>query len=316
MKKILKIIRIYLSKDTDMKSNASDIHLTFFGSGPVAADSLEFLAAHFTVDIIITKETSRKEMALLAPSASIYTVENKADLTQLIINTAPQTPVGVIVDFGIIVEKSVIDHFPKGIINSHFSLLPKWRGADPITFTVLNGEAKTGVSIMLINEKLDEGLLLSQQELAVGDQETTPSLTKKLITLSNSMLLSVIPLYLDGETEPYPQSNTSKATYSRKLTKQDGKLDWNKSATVLEKEIRAYEGWPKSYTSFKDIPVIITKAHKVTDSVAVGQIKVIDNQLIVGCQDSALAIDTLKPAGKKEMDSRAFLAGYRQKLGL
>ena len=98
---------------------------------------------------------------------------------------------------------------------------------------------------MLINQQLDEGLLLDQQELAIESQDTTPSLTEKLIDLSSQMLATDLPEYLEGRLKPYAQPSDG-ISYSRKLVKEDGLVDWQKPAEVLEREVRAYAGWPKS----------------------------------------------------------------------
>src|SRR6266567_5455079 len=144
--------------------------IVFFGSGPVAAATLEgLLAAGLQFEAIITKPRAPGHhgdvpVLELAQKQGLpfFTPQRKDELTELFRNHSFASPIGLVVDYGIIIAKEVIDAFPKGIVNSHFSLLPEWRGADPITFSVLSGQRKTGVSLMLINEKLDEGMLLAQ----------------------------------------------------------------------------------------------------------------------------------------------------------
>src|SRR5262249_45964550 len=155
--------------------------------------------------------------------------------------------------FGIIVSQKTIDYFPLGIINSHFSLLPQWRGADPITFSILSGQKQTGVSLMLLVAAMDEGPLLSQGVYDIEPDETTPSLTDSLIKLSHALLVDALPRYAAGDITARSQEVVAQMmgiptepSYSRKLTKEDGIIDWKKPAEQIEREIRAFADWPKS----------------------------------------------------------------------
>lgn len=286
--------------------------LVFLGSGPVAAASLRHLAQNFAIEAVITKAVTKADMAALVPGTAVFTAEKKAELTQLIAQEKFKSRLAVIVDFGIIVEQAVIEAFPLGIVNSHFSLLPQWRGADPISFAILSGQPKTGVSLMLIEPTLDTGKLLVQRGITIDVSDTTDSLTYKLVNLSNELLAEYLPRYFSGQLHPRAQPHPNRATYSRKLTKQDGLLDWTKPAAQLEREIRAFASWPKSYTQLGGKDVIITRAHVVTTTMKAGEIHASKKELLIGTAQDALAIDKIKPAGKAEMPIQAFLAGYQQ----
>jgi methionyl-tRNA formyltransferase len=300
--------------------------IIFFGSGPVAAKSLELLAKHFTIEAVVTKPRAahhKGSVPVLELTEKLglktFTPANKQELTELFKTKPVTSEVGVVIDYGIIIDQSVIDYFPYGIVNSHFSLLPEWRGADPITFSVLSGQKETGVSLMLIVAKMDEGPLLAQGVYDMPKDITTPVLTDDLILLSDSLLETILPMYLNGETTPAPQDQVSlaghkKASYSRKLTKEDGKLDWQKPAVVLEREIRAFTGWPGSRTELAGKEVLVTKAHVVDRQLKPSETLVEAKQLLIGTSDGSLAIDRLKPAGKQEMSVEGFLAGYRDKI--
>lgn len=287
------------------------ISLVFFGSGPVARASLKFLAQHFTIEAIITKPSTKNQMSSAAPRVPNFIVSDEQELNQLLSHQTFHSRLGVVVDFGIIMDKSAIDSFPLGILNSHFSLLPEWRGADPITFAILSGQPETGVSLMLINERLDEGELIAQQSLLLEARVTTPQLTMQLIGLSNTMLLHHLPEYVSDQLKPYPQDRSKPVTYSRKLTKQDGLIDWHKPAIQIEREIRAYAGWPRSRTKFTNFDVIITAAEVIDASGTPGSLQTSKSQLIVYCGQQALNILRLQPANKKDMPIRAFLAGHQ-----
>lgn len=303
--------------------------IVFFGSGPVAAASLDYLSDHFTIEAVITKAipshhkgTAPVEDLTQTKNLPLLFANTKNELDTLITDQQFTSRLGVIVDFGVIVSQKTIDSFPLGILNSHFSLLPEWRGADPITFSVLSGQAKTGVSLMLIEPTLDTGKILVQKSLPITSSTTTPSLTQELIDLSNTLLGEYIPKYFDGSVKPRSQPHPDRATYSRKLTKEDGRIDWNKSAEEIEREIRAFKGWPASYTNLAGKEVTITRAHVVpstTPGTKTGEVEVVVDgkkfvALIINCGSGQLCIDELKPAGKKEMTSQAFVAGHRDKL--
>ena len=293
--------------------------VVFFGSGPVAAKSLELLLENFDVEAVITKpraEHHRGSVPVLElaeqKNLPVLTATNKKTLDELIRAHSFQSRLAILIDFGIIVSQEVIDCFELGIVNSHFSLLPEWRGADPITFSILSGQSRTGISLMLLTAGMDEGPLLAQADYRLEPQETTTSLTTALIELSDACLATVIPDYLNGTVMAQPQAVATIAgsktpTYSRKLTKEDGLLDLRKPAAQLEREIRAFSDWPKSRTKLAGIDVIITKAH-------VGTAEDDDGALQLQAKDGYLTIDRLKPAGKKEMSAADFVRGYGSRL--
>ncbi|HSX35600.1 MAG TPA: methionyl-tRNA formyltransferase [Patescibacteria group bacterium] len=297
--------------------------ITFFGSGPVAAESLRLLAQYAEIEAVVTKpraEHHHGDVPVLELAEKlglqVLTASSKHELDELFAAKPVTSRVGVLIDFGIIVSQNVIDYFPLGIINSHFSVLPEWRGADPISFAVLSGQKQTGVSLMLLVAAMDEGPLLGYGEQDI-DGMTTPQLTDRLILLSDALLQHELPRYLAGETHGVSQTITERTpSYSRKLVKEDGILDWHKPAVALECEIRAFNGWPKSRTQFGPLEVVITQAHISEAMGKVGTLSIIDKELVVHCGQDSLVIDRLKPAGKQEMTGPAFLAGYKSQLSL
>ncbi len=301
--------------------------ILFFGSGPVAAKSLELLLSWCEVEAVITKPQPphHKELFPVIDIAQKYelpilTISSSQELDSLVADRRFISRVGVLIDYGIIVSEKVIDSFELGIVNSHFSLLPEWRGADPITFAILSGQRQTGVSLMLVVPKMDQGPLIAYGEYDLEPHITTPELTENLIELSNALLEHALPAYLAGSIEPQPQSVTGRnVSYSRKLVKEDGNMDWHKTAAVLEREIRAFIDWPKSFTTLAAKKVIITKAHVVPSQDPdknPGNLEVLKDtgMLMIATANGTLCIDTLKPEGKTEMTAKAFIAGYANKL--
>jgi methionyl-tRNA formyltransferase len=305
-----------MTKISSPTKTSGKLSIVFFGSGPVAAQSLELLRQDFEIEAVVTKPTTLQEMMVAGAGAPTHSVHNKTELDTLLAGKPFKSSIAVLIDFGIIVSQDVIDYFPLGIVNSHFSLLPEWRGADPISFAILSGQKQTGVSLMLLTAGMDEGPLLAQAPCDIPEGCTTPELTEALIQLSYHSLKHILPLYIEGTTNPAPQTqvtiaSSSEPTYSRKLTKQDGLIDWDKPADQIEREIRAFIEWPKSRTTLAGKDVVILKATVVDNQGTPGSVEIHGKELFVYCGEYALRIEELKPAGKKEMPAAAFLAGYR-----
>lgn len=286
--------------------------IVFFGSGPVAARCLELLLAHARIEAVITKPRPahhRYEAPVIAMASRhnlpILTAANKSELDTLIANTKFTSNLAVLIDFGIIVSQKVIDSFPLGIINSHFSLLPRWRGADPITFAITSGDTKNRREPNdTIDKGMDTGKLLTYRTLHLDPSETAITLTARLIILSDELLKEFVPQYIAGAVKP-KTSHPDRATYSRKLTKQDGIIDWSLPAEQIEQyprlqniDNRAVIGGTK---------ILITGAKVVSGNGTPGDYTVSGKELVVFTGSKTLSITTLKPAGKKKCLLRHFL---------
>lgn len=311
----------------------SGISIVYFGTGPVAAESLELLTEYFSVEAVVTKPRPphhKGSFPVLDVAARyeipVITVSNATEVSEAVINANFASSVAVLIDFGIIVRQDVIDSFPLGILNSHFSLLPQWRGADPITFSILSGQKQTGVSLMKVVEKLDEGDVVAFGLYDMDGTETNASLTHDLVNLSAGLLRDSLPRYIENpRAKPqleiadlvpevaYPR----KPSYSQKISKQYGAIDLSKPAAELEREVRAYIGWPGSHAVIAGKDVVITAAHvadNTLENVDKKSIFIANKQLCLQTADGILVIDSLKPASKPNMPASAFLAGYGNKI--
>lgn len=217
-----------------------------------------------------------------------------------------KSTLAVLAAYGRIIPQTVLDQFPLGVINVHPSLLPAHRGSTPIEQTILDGDKKTGVSIMLLTAGMDEGPIFKQKTLHLTGDEDKATLTRRLQQLGAELIQELLPMIATGKLKPRQQPHPSRATYSKKLRKEDGKIDWSKPAAQIEREVRAFAGWPKSYTVLAGKDVIITVAH-VADSSD-------NNPLAIETSQGFLVIDRLKPAGKNDMSATEFLRGYGNKL--
>lgn len=229
-----------------------------------------------------------------------------------------QAPVAVLVAYGKIVPQSVIDIFPKGIVNIHPSLLPLHRGPTPLESVILSGEPKTGVSVMSLVRAMDAGPVYAQREVGVNTTVTKQELADMLITIGSEMVIDLLPSIIDGSTEPQPQDELL-ASYDKLISKEDGLIDWSKPALTLDREVRAYAEWPRSRTTIAGKDIVITLAHSVPsqpiDSKP-GDIELVDGSsvMMIATGNGSLCIEKLIPAGKNEMTTEAFLAGHKHLL--
>ncbi len=288
-------------------------NIVFFGTEEFSATSLQALLENgFNVVAVVTKPDSKKGRGhkLMPPTVKVIAMEHNipvwqpaklSDITDDIKALQPVT--GVLVSFGKIIPQSIINLFTPGIINVHPSKLPMYRGSSPIEAAILNGDTETGVSIMQLSARMDAGPVYSFVSYPLTGQETQPELYEKLSEAGANELVRVLPGIIDGSLQPTPQDE-SEATYCKLIQKDNGVIDWSKPAEQLEREIRAYQPWPGSRTTIGATDVIITKAHTSSEP----------SELSKLCGDNTyLVIDSLKPAGKKEMPVTAFLAGYKDR---
>lgn len=222
-----------------------------------------------------------------------------------------ESKLAVLVAHGQILRQPVLDQFPLGIINIHPSLLPAYRGSTPIEQAMLGGASKTGVSLMKLVATMDAGPVYALSELLISGHESKAELANQLLRMGGELLIKVLPKIFGGELEPTAQDE-SKATLTKLIKKTDGAIDWTKPAAQIEREIRAYLGWPGSFTSLLGTDVIVTAAHLSDESGAPGKAYQTDNKdMAVHCAKDSLVIERIKPAGKREMTGREFLAGHK-----
>ena len=259
-----------------------------------------------------SRRTREPEIVQVARAHNIPTfvpTQPRELLTEL---TSAGAEIGVLAAYGKIVPVSIIDLFPRGIINIHPSLLPHHRGPTPIESAILSGEAETGVSLMQLAVGMDSGPLYDQKKVRLSGHETKTELVETLASAGKDMLLEALPGILDGSRVPTPQDHT-KATYDKLLTKELSSLDWQKTAERLAREVRAYAGWPRSRTVLDGVEIIVTGTHLGSGQGKPGSLWRQAQQFGIYTSDGVLIIDSLIPNGKKEMSGKAFLAGYLKK---
>lgn len=218
---------------------------------------------------------------------------------------------GVLVAFGKIVPQTIIDIFPRGIINLHPSLLPKHRGPTPIESTILSGETDTGISLMQLAAEMDAGPVFDQAKIKLKGNESKQQLADRLGSIGANRLSQKLPGIIEGILTPTKQQSDN-ATYDQKINPSQSTLDFTEPAFLLERKIRAFANWPKSKTVLNNQPVIITAAH-IADKPEVipGRLWHTKNEIGYETSKGILVIDRLVPAGSKEMSAADYLLGHK-----
>ncbi|MBI2082124.1 MAG: methionyl-tRNA formyltransferase [Deltaproteobacteria bacterium] len=220
----------------------------------------------------------------------------------------------VVVAYGKILPKEILE-IPKHCVNLHFSLLPKYRGAAPVQWALINGEEETGVTTMFMVEKLDAGPILMQKKVSIESDETAETLGQRLANSGAQLLVETIGLLEKGDLRPTPQ-NESEATLAPSLKKEDGQLDFSKKATTLLNQIRGVTPWPGAFTHLQGKLLKIHRASVSDKSGKPGEVLAISPEGIeIGCGKGSLVIHELQLEGKKRMLAAEFLKGHPLKLG-
>ncbi len=220
----------------------------------------------------------------------------------------------VVVAYGKILPLSILNLPPYGCVNVHASLLPKYRGAAPIQWALLNGEKKTGVTTMFMDEGLDTGPILLQEETEIADEDNAETLSEKLSNMGVSLLMETVRGLKDSSLKPLPQVGTP--SYAPPLKKENGRIDWSKGAAEIFNFVRGMYPWPCAYCYFGRERIKIISAKIIGGSGAPGRVeKVSKEELLVGTGEGLISIIELQPEGKRPMAASAFLQGRKMREG-
>lgn len=218
----------------------------------------------------------------------------------------------IVAAYGKLLPEIILSIPEKGCINVHASLLPKYRGAAPIQWALINGESITGITTMLMNEGLDTGDILLQKNIEIEETDNSETLSKKLSQLGAVTLIETINGLRTGIIKPAPQ--IGEVVYAPPLKKTDGRIVWDKDANELFNFIRAMFPWPSAYTYLKNERIKIIRAKPIEGEGVAGRIeKASEGKLIIGTGRGLLSIEELQPDGKKIMSASAFLSGRKLK---
>lgn len=224
----------------------------------------------------------------------------------------------VVAAFGQILTKEILDMPKYGCVNIHASLLPEYKGAAPIQWVILNGEKKTGVTVMQMDEGLDTGDMIMSESIAIEETDTADSLHDKLSELGADLIVRALADIEAGKAVRTPQPKGD-FFYAKMLKKELGEIDWNKSADEIGRLVRGLYSWPGTYTYLNDklIKIISVKAEAGAASGNPGEIaEVTKNEIKVYCADGLISIENVQPQGKKAMSVHDFLLGNKPEKGM
>jgi methionyl-tRNA formyltransferase len=302
------------------------MNIIFLGTSTFAVPILKALrdSANFSVDLVITepaKPAGRKKELIPSPIA-IFAKENNLEIfmPDTLENTGVQEKITnlkpdimVVTSYGKIIPENIFNIPSFKTINIHPSLLPELRGPSPIQYTFLEGREKTGVTLIVIDKEIDHGPIISQQELSVEPTDNFNTLEQKLADLGAKMIIQDIPKYIAGSIKPMDQ-NYPKATFTKKIEKQDGGIDWNKSAQEIYNQWRAFIRWPGIYMFLGNIRLNLKKVKIAKDisNKKAGEMFSQDNGLFISCGNGTIEIEEIQPEGKKIMEAQSFINGYQK----
>lgn len=300
----------------------------FFGTPEFAVPMLEKLIENPDFEIlgVVTqpdKKIGRKKTLSISPVKKIAVkngipVFQPGNIHELAkqISKFQKCDFFLVIAFGMILNRQIIDFPQKGTINIHASLLPIYRGASPIQSCILHGDSETGISIMKITEKMDQGPIYLLKRIKVDHDDDYPRLSAKLSEMAAKILPQVLDDILHNNLPPIPQDN-SRATYCQKITKKKGQINFAKqTAEQIINMMHAYHPWPGVYTNLKGTKIKIIEAGKEADEniYVPGEIKIEKQSIKIQTKKDLLILKKVQPEGKNIMDIGSFLNGYKQKL--
>jgi methionyl-tRNA formyltransferase len=307
------------------------MRILFAGSPDFAVPSLVAVHKAFPITAVLTnpdRPAGRGKLAVATPVKQ-QALELNLPVLQPRALDAPfleqlrdlQPELLVVVAFGRIFSGEFLELFPRGGINLHASILPKYRGPSPIPAVILSGEIQTGVTVQNLAPKMDAGDILGTRSLSLGGRETTGSLSPILADLGAALLPVTLRELVQDRIRPVAQDE-SKASYCRLVSKEDGRIDWNTDAAVIERMIRAYDPWPRAFTSWGGRRLNLLAGGVYPERVDTtgkrqGLVLDIDNRygILVNTGGGVLYVSRLQLQAKKPLDWRSFLNGQKDFIG-
>lgn len=305
--------------------------VVFMGSPAFAVPCLRALAAEHEVVLVVSQpdKPAGRGAQVTAPAVKLAALELGIPMIQpksartgelAAALAASGAELAVVVAYGKILPPAVLTALPRGCINVHASILPRYRGAAPVQWAVIHGDAETGVAIMQLDEGMDTGPVILERRVAIDPDETSGELLERLAPIGAAALLAALPAIADGSARPAPQ-DAALATHAPMLTKADGAIDFARPAAQVAARIRGVDPWPGAQAQLQsaDGKTQIVKLFRArpdeaapsTDApVAPGTVVAIDARgLHVACADGAIAIREIQAAGRKRLTAQQFAAG-------
>jgi methionyl-tRNA formyltransferase len=299
------------------------MRIVFFGTPSFALASFQALVqGHFTVTGVVTqpdKPQGRSRSELIPPpvkvaaqSAGIPVLQPVRPIGDVFTTSLRrlEPDLGVVVAYGHILLPEILSIPPRGMINVHASLLPRYRGAAPVQHAILRGETETGISIMQMEAGLDSGPILHHVSTPIGPDETSGALAARLADLGAVALVEALSLISGGLARPQPQDHT-RATYAPKIDKDMARLNWQRDATTLVRQVRAFDPAPGAWTIHNGCMLKLFGAREVAGTGEPGSVLAAGDRLVVAAARGAVAVQEVQPAGKTRLPVEAWVRGRR-----
>ena len=300
----------------------SVVRVVYFGTPEYAVPALRALCsdARFDVVLVVTQPDRKagRGHKLVAPAVKTAALElgrtvyqpealRTQDLRQPLVDA--NADLFVVAAYGLIFGEKTLSIPRYGAVNLHASLLPAYRGSNPIAASIASGDTATGVSLMKVERGLDSGPVIASKSIAISPDDTTATLTASLADLGANLLIERIGGYLDGSLEPVPQPATG-VTFARPMKKADGEIDWNQPARLVDCHIRAMWPWPRAWALLGETPIQIHSARPDDGDSGEkpGTIR-IDREVFVDCLEGSIVLETVQIPGKPPMDASAAARG-------
>ena len=312
--------------------NTKDLKIIFFGTSEIAKEILVFLVREkYDILAVLTqpdKKTGR-DQKIKPGSVKEFSEINKIpvlqpyDLKEEMEKIKDLTPdLIVVIAYGKIIPKEILEIPKFKSINIHPSLLPKFRGPSPIQNAILEGESETGVTIMLMDEKMDHGDILAQTKIQIGSDDTAETLAEKIIPLSSKLLLETIPLWIDNKITPKKQDD-SKATYCQLVKREDGHIFWDSDAQNIYDRYRAFEPWPGIFSIWeKQNNICRIKMERIKidrknpdGKYALGEVFEEDGEIKIKTAEGSIIPEEIQLEGKKPAGIKEFINGHKDFVG-
>ena len=307
------------------------MRILFMGTSEFAVPALRELITHkFEIIGVVTQpdRPSGRGKRLNAPPVKVVATEHNLPIYQpekvrepsflrILERLAPD--VIIVAAFGQLLPQTVLDIPPCGTINLHPSLLPKYRGAAPIQWALINGETETGITLMLLDAGEDTGDVVSTASIPIRDEDTAFTLTAQLAELGASQLVQLLTDMPVGAPPPATPQNDAEATHAPRLTKETGHIDWNQPATTIHNLVRGTAVWPGAYTFFRDnlrLKIMSCQPLPQMFDAPSGTLEIVEKRkLLVATAEGTLQLLKIQPATKKVMEADDFINGYQLQTG-
>lgn len=304
------------------------MRVVFFGTPDFAVGVLRALcqSKHTVLAVVAQPDRAKDRKGNLLPVATksyalekgidVFQFEKIKDAESIKILKSIDCDIMVTAAYGQILNREILDIAPRGIVNVHASLLPKYRGASPVQSSILNGDTETGVTIMRTEEGLDTGDIISYKKVQIGENENSVELLERLSEMGGELLVETLSKMEEQEIIEQKQDE-SQATKCRLLKKEDGLVEWKEPSAVIHNKVRALISWPTAYTHFGDKMLKIFETERIDDLQGnPGEvISAGDDGIVVACGNGAIKIKLLQLEGKNRMKAGDFVRGYRIKSG-